>query len=270
MNKIDELMTQERAPGFSIGLRLTLTFLLFLFVVSTTLIIFYQAYIPPLVNEQIDLRTRSIAQSFQAAVIEPVLTRDYIRVNKISETTAQLPDVAYAAVINKQGFAIAGLFGDVNRFDSAFKAAAREGFPKLLIPPTRLAANSPPVTRDFTAGQQAIHEIRMPLDDTTGAEIQIGLFTEQVQQAMDAAFTPLVIVLALMTVLGTLTMLFIARTIAHPIRQLTEQAYRISMGELDQDIQIKASGEIWQLARSFGRMQASMKYAVEQLRKNQQ
>ncbi len=60
---------------------------------------------------------------------------------------------------------------------------------------------------------------------------------------------------------------FYSRSIIRPIRQLSEVADKISMGELDTPIQIKAGGEIGVLVESIERMQTSVKAAIERLQK---
>lgn len=65
-----------------------------------------------------------------------------------------------------------------------------------------------------------------------------------------------------------LVVIFIySRSIIRPIRQLSEVADKISMGELDTPVQIKASGEIGVLVESIERMQTSVKAAIERLQK---
>ncbi len=59
---------------------------------------------------------------------------------------------------------------------------------------------------------------------------------------------------------------FISRALARPIIQLTEIADRISLGELDAEIDIQRKDEIGALADAVGRMQASLQAAIERLR----
>ena len=58
-----------------------------------------------------------------------------------------------------------------------------------------------------------------------------------------------------------------SRTIVKPIIYLTAAADRISLGDLDTKIEIKASDEVGMLAESFDRMQESLKAAIERLRR---
>jgi HAMP domain-containing protein len=75
-------------------------------------------------------------------------------------------------------------------------------------------------------------------------------------------------VVLLCVVLVLLTRIyFYARSLIRPIRYLSEVADKISMGELDTPIQIKAKGEVGALAESIERMQIGVKAAIERLKK---
>ncbi|MBM4340735.1 MAG: HAMP domain-containing protein [Deltaproteobacteria bacterium] len=76
-------------------------------------------------------------------------------------------------------------------------------------------------------------------------------------------------------VLGVLLILlvriiFYARSVIKPILYLAEVADKISMGELDTPIQVKAKGEVAILAESIERMQMSVKAAIERLQKRKE
>jgi methyl-accepting chemotaxis protein len=63
---------------------------------------------------------------------------------------------------------------------------------------------------------------------------------------------------------------FYSRSVVRPIRYLSQVADKISMGELDTPIRIKAKGEVGALAASIERMQASVKAAIERLQKRKE
>ena len=63
---------------------------------------------------------------------------------------------------------------------------------------------------------------------------------------------------------------FYSRSVIYPIRYLSEVADRISMGDLDAPIRIKATGEVGLLAESIERMQTSVKAAIERLQKRKE
>jgi methyl-accepting chemotaxis protein len=60
--------------------------------------------------------------------------------------------------------------------------------------------------------------------------------------------------------------LFISASITRPMTHLAEVADRMSLGELDVDIDVEGDNEIGQLAESLRRMQASLRSAIERLR----
>jgi two-component system sensor histidine kinase ChiS len=91
-----------------------------------------------------------------------------------------------------------------------------------------------------------------PLPTFTSAADRLG--------SIFVAITLLVIALVLVATY------FMARALSRPIVQLTEIADRISLGELDAEIDIQRKDEIGELADAVGRMQASLQAAIERLR----
>jgi methyl-accepting chemotaxis protein len=60
---------------------------------------------------------------------------------------------------------------------------------------------------------------------------------------------------------------FSARALATPIMKLTDAAERMSLGDLDAKIDVHSRDEIGLLAQALGRMQTSLRMAMERLRK---
>ncbi len=78
----------------------------------------------------------------------------------------------------------------------------------------------------------------------------------------------LIILAALIVLL--IVIYFYSRSVIRPILYLAEVADKISMGELDTPIRIKAKGEVGVLAESIERMQTSVKTAIERLQKRRE
>lgn len=254
----------QKVPGLTIGTKLVITFLLFTLILGVLLAVVYQRYVPPLVIKQIDLRTYSIAQAFASSVLEPTLVRDYLRVNKIAQATAKLPNVAYATVINNKQIPIAGLLSDEKRFDSQFINTYKQaGFPVEMVRQNQITKDQDSSARIIDFGGQEVYDVVLPLGQTD-ARIHIGLFTQEARDAVRETFIPLLLLLGIMMLLGILAIIFVARTISRPIHQLTKQAEQISLGNLDKPVEVQGSGEIWQLGQAFRRMHASIKYLTEQ------
>ncbi len=78
----------------------------------------------------------------------------------------------------------------------------------------------------------------------------------------------LVIAAALLVVVAVIY--YYSRSVIQPILHLADVADRISMGELDTPIQVKAKGEVRVLAESIERMQTSVKAAIERLQRRKE
>ncbi|MCX8117741.1 MAG: HAMP domain-containing protein [Desulfobacterota bacterium] len=96
-------------------------------------------------------------------------------------------------------------------------------------------------------------------------EIERG-YLEEYENRMKIFYTIILAVLLILLV----RIFFFARSVIKPILQLAEVADKISMGELDTPIQVKAKGEVAVLAEAIERMQTSVKAAIERLQKRKE
>jgi HAMP domain-containing protein len=78
-----------------------------------------------------------------------------------------------------------------------------------------------------------------------------------------------IVILIVLVILLAVIYLY-SRSVIGPIRQLSEVANKISMGELDAPIQVNATGEVGVLAESIERMQTSVKAAIERLQRRRE
>jgi len=88
--------------------------------------------------------------------------------------------------------------------------------------------------------------------------------------AYEAKIQVFYFVMLVAMVLMLVVVYFYSRSVVRPIRYLSEVADRISMGDLDTPIQVKAKGEVGLLAESIERMQTSVKAAIERLQKRRE
>ncbi len=260
-------ISAPRGKGIRIGTYLFVTFLVIVLALGGLLGYFYMKYVPQLLNEQVDLRTSAISQTLSSAIQEPLLVRNYLRVNKTAESVSKLPGVAYVSVINKRGIPIAGLFGDPGRFSPDFAANLKQkGFPKSLVSQNAIIAQQKTQSKDISVGGQPIHDVAVALQEA-GGEVHVGLFTEDIKKSIQKTLYPLAITLGALTLLGLIGFLILAKAISKPIRELTSTANKISIGELDIAIQPKGPEEVRTLAYSLERMRISIKAAMDRLRK---
>lgn len=74
-------------------------------------------------------------------------------------------------------------------------------------------------------------------------------------------------ILLIATFLSMLMAIMAGRSITKPVLQLSDAANRMSLGEMDVRIEVNSTDEIGELASSISRLQASLKIAMQRLRK---
>lgn len=266
--RIGQILKMAHLTDITVNKKLLFVFLIFFMLTISIVTTIYMMLVPSLVNYQIDLRTYSISHSFSAAVQEPLLTKNYLIVNKIAEINAKLPGVAYVSVLNDKGIIVAGIFGNKKRFDPNFiKKVDGSGFPTEISTQNRIPMDKNESALDYLIGGKKIHDVAVRIGDT-GGEAHVGIFIEDTENEKSTArksLTPFLLSLAAITVLGCLSFFLVARSISIPIQSLTQAAEKISLGEIDIPVKVKGSGEIRELATSLERMRFSVNTALNRL-----
>ena len=78
-----------------------------------------------------------------------------------------------------------------------------------------------------------------------------------------SVLTMVVIILVAVLVVVLAVAFFLSRGIVRPIVQLSEAAEKVSMGDLDVNVEVKSNDEIGDLADSFGRMVTAYRFMAE-------
>ncbi len=251
--------------GLKTSTYLLLNFVVFIVTLSVILALVYLRNVPPMLRSEAALRVEAISRTLAASVRQPILLRNYLQVNQLAEGSAKLPGVAYVAILNAKGGVIAGIFGNPGRFDNEFALKIKNtGFPADLAARNRLAAKEQSKAQTFAVGGQGVQDVAVALPDG-GGEVHVGLFTDDIDRLAQQSLYPMLIILGLMTLAGLLSFALLARGIARPIKQLTDIAHRISMGEVTLAIGVRGSHEINDLAASLERLRLSVRLALERL-----
>ncbi len=257
------------SKGWPISAYLFLTLVTGFFVISGTFAYLYLKYIPEIINQQIELRTIAIGQSFAGVIQKPLLVRNYLQVNKEAQRTSTLPGVAYAAVTNKRGIVIAGFFSDLNRFDRQFVMdVKKKGFPKSILTANALPPGMKENSKQISVGGQRVFDHVIGLPNKEG-EVHVAVYVSEIDNAIrNVLFSPLSLSLVGGVLLvGFIIFLLLTRSITKPTRQLTDMANRISLGEMDLSITPRGPREMRELAVAFERMRYSVKAAMDRLKK---
>ena len=103
-----------------------------------------------------------------------------------------------------------------------------------------------------------------------GIEERMKLIEGRYLDSYDMKTQMFYLVIAIDLIILLLVIYFYSRSVVRPIRYLSEVADKISMGDLDTPIVVKAKGEVGLLAESIERMQTSVKAAIERLQKRRE
>lgn len=116
----------------------------------------------------------------------------------------------------------------------------------------------------FVSASTWIDEFSQPAKAISGkiSELQKFYSTEYNKRFGLLLFILVIVVLVLFAVVY-----IYSYSVVSPIRHLSEVADKISMGDLNAKVDVKAKGEIGVLAQSIERMQTSVKAAIERLQK---
>jgi HAMP domain-containing protein len=94
---------------------------------------------------------------------------------------------------------------------------------------------------------------------------------DQLQKTYSAEYNKrfgILLVILVVVLIALFAVIYIySYSVVNPIRHLSEVADKISMGDMNATVDIKAKGEIGLLAQSIERMQTSVKAAIERLQK---
>jgi HAMP domain-containing protein len=255
--------------GKPIGFYLLVTLIVGFLVATGTFSFIYFKYVPDIINEQIELRTEAIAKSFSGVIKTPMLLKNYLQVNKEAQRTSKLPGVAYAAVVNKKGVVIAGFFSDLDRFDKEFsQRVKKKGFPVEILAQNPLPPGAEEADTRIQVGNQIIYD-EVNATPESGGEVHIGIYVSEVDRAIkQALLSPLTLALAaLVLAIVFITFFLLNRLITKPLRELTNVANRISLGEMDLQVVPSGPSEMRELAVAFERMRYSIKVAMDRMNK---
>lgn len=134
---------------------------------------------------------------------------------------------------------------------------------------TSVAASDAPKTSIENFSDEAYKSAYVPIKDSSNQVI--GRVGVQVKQSWFNAVLNkvllIIVLIVLVFILGAIGVaIFAAQKLTKPIIELTEASNNISLGKLDESIQIKSDDEIGQLAEALERMRISLKQALDRLR----
>lgn len=249
---------QESIPVTSgIGFRILFPFIVLSILAIAGVAGLYLKFIPDIISRQIDLRAQSISRSFSAGIFQPLMLKNYLAVNKTASMHAELPDVAYVAVLNHYNKMVAGITGKKEKFSQEFRdRIEKDGFPAEILAANDIGGSDISV-QTIEAGGIKIHDAAFRINDSLGI-VHIGLFNDSADREIISALWPVIIFLTFLAAAGSLIMARISRGITNPVKNLSRAAQQIAVGNTEAPIIIQGKGEIEALSESLEIMRKSI------------
>ena len=206
-------------------------------------------------RDQLDKRAVAVATNFSDAVAGHVAGRNLLALHALARKYTLLDGVAYAYVEDGNGELIAHTLG-------TFPDELREGI---------AGARRQIDRREVSLGGRAVYETAVPVLDGQMGSVHVGFWVDAVQNEIARALIPIVGVIAIVPIVGTLLSFLLAAWIVRPIVGLREIADKVTMGDLETsvgDACVSSPDEIGDLARSLERMRSSLRAAMLRLGRN--
>ncbi|HEY3302564.1 MAG TPA: HAMP domain-containing protein [Candidatus Binatia bacterium] len=199
---------------------------------------------------QLDQRALAIVTTLGDAAGGHVIARNSLELHALVTKYALLDGVAYAVIRDGKGEIMAQSM-------AALPAELRES--------VSLDARRQAQRRELILRGKAVYETRVPILGGQAGTAHIGVWGDGVEGEIRRALLPLAGIVVALLLAGVALSALLARGIVRPILLLTQVADKISKGDLETPVGVETRDEIGDLARSLGRMRASLKAAMVRL-----
>jgi HAMP domain-containing protein len=236
--------------GISLRWKIPLAFAGVVVLVSLVILAAAGRFLAESLRKQMDKRVSSIALNLGDASAGYLASRDALRLHALVAKYGLIDGVAYASVAD---------------------AHEKKAGPNLeVLSPARglsgdVFAPSPVSLREVLFEGARVIEARAPILEGRIGYAIIGIRADEIEREIRQALAWLAGLAGAVLLAGVVISIWLARSLVRPIVRLTRMAEKISKGDLDSPIMIRARGELADLVVSLERMRASLKAAITRL-----
>ncbi|HEY5627315.1 MAG TPA: HAMP domain-containing protein [Nitrospira sp.] len=243
-------MNQQVQAGLGLTWKIVATFAGTTLFIGSVIIAAVYYHMSHAVRSQTDERALIIATNISAAAVTHVQRKDASGLSTLLARQAQLPEVAYALVEDRNG-SVLGYAGE--QFSPHLET---------LLGNTDLREIRRTLTR---IGDRGVYDTRVPLLDGGIGAVHVGIWQSAIDNVVNQALFPVIGLLLIILITTTAVAIAVARKISKPISSLARSVDQISRGELDLPVQVESNDEVGDLGRSVERLRASLKEAMVRL-----
>lgn len=236
--------------------RLTLFVSIILIIIFSVLLITAQYFYISIVNQQFELRARTIANNLAQVSIPPLLNSDEVSLAQNCASIAQQRDVLYVAILNSEG----RILGQASQHPQ------ETPLPELdhLFDDYEGSVDSIPQFR-YLADNSILEVFRsIKIQDAVWGHILIGIDLSEFNQLIARArWISLVLGLSFILIAIFSTQKITEKVIS-PIKFLIRGTEEVSKGNFDFTIEMQDKGELGQLGIKFNEMTGKLNYYYKQ------
>lgn len=210
-------------------------------------------------------RGKAIATTLSKQVERPLVGDDEVDIQNLVDISSKFTAVSYVYISDKENKVAAQKFkvGSYNQREVLQENVIREKTADYKIDLTRVQnSNEKGELVDIEN-----YEISTPIGETVLGHAHVGMSKKYMDDIIRSTAVLVGGVLAIAVVLGMLTALYLSNKLTKQLLYLTESADKISMGDLESIVHVKAKDEIGDLANAIERLRESLKAAIERLKK---
>jgi signal transduction histidine kinase len=190
---------------------------------------------------QLELQGRSVAEHVAAHSADPVLGDDLDALSRaLQDTKAHTPDVRYIVVLDPAGRVLA------HTFDGEVLAELRSAHP---LPP-----GSPYRQQTLLTLEGRVWDTAVPISDGRAGVVRVGLSEQRLVRTINRVIFQIILTILFFSLLGILAAFVLTWLLTNPILNLVAATQRVGRGDYSARVKRWAEDEIGDLTEAFNAM----------------
>ncbi|GAB6151524.1 hypothetical protein JCM17380_02740 [Desulfosporosinus burensis] len=202
-------------------------------------------------HETVQDKEISLAKVVASNLANPVLTGNYLTVQRNLEGLKEDRQLLYAFLILPDGSILHTFKGNIS---------------SELVELNRLTPNQSHAIKSFSADEERVEDVGVFLLDGLKSELHIGYKEDYIQATLTRIFKTIIALTLVGVIFGSLAAGFLGKYLSSPIETLTTLTRKITNGQLDHRVDITTKDEVGELAHSFNRMLTALEESMSKIR----
>ena len=243
----------QRVYELPLHARLTLFVGIILIFIFSILLLTAQYFYIHVVNQQFELRAKTIANNLAEVSIPPLLNSDEVSLGQNCASIAQQKDVHYVIILDANG----NILSNASAYPKTLTSKLKKIFQSF--------DNQSLLTFKYAEDNSILEVFRViKIQDVTWGYILLGIDLSDFNRSIVRARWISLAIGLLFILLAIFSVQKITEKVISPIKYLIRGTEEVSAGNFDYKIELKDRGELGQLALKFNEMTVKLNYYYRQ------